>query len=123
MILILGSSLNWWVGLGIFHVIWTREHNYVCDMLKERNPTWNDEILHNTAKLIIAAVIAKIHTLEWTTAILHNDVVKLGLKSNWYGVSPIEIARGNATLAAWLIKQYPQFANGIPGSIGKHLCM
>ncbi|VDI63854.1 Hypothetical predicted protein [Mytilus galloprovincialis] len=115
---ITGSSLNWWVGLGIFHVIWTREHNYVCDMLKERNPTWNDEILHNTAKLIIAAVIAKIHTLEWTTAILHNDVAKLGLKSNWYGVSPIEIARGNATLAAWLIKQYPQFANGIPGSIG-----
>ncbi|CAG2255828.1 unnamed protein product [Mytilus edulis] len=114
---ITGNALNWWVGLGIFHVIWTREHNYVCDMLKERNPTWNDKMLYNTARLIIAAVIGKIHTLEWTTAILHNDVAKLGLKSNWYGITPIEIARGNASLAAWLIKRFPQLSSGLPGSI------
>ncbi|XP_071161164.1 uncharacterized protein [Mytilus edulis] len=62
-------------------------------------------------------VIGKIHTLEWTTAILHNDVAKLGLKSNWYGITPIEIARGNASLAAWLIKRFPQLSSGLPGSI------
>ncbi|CAG2189170.1 unnamed protein product [Mytilus edulis] len=87
-------------------------------MLKERNQLGMIKKLYNTARLIIAAVIAKIRTLEWTTAILQNDVVKLGLKSNWYGVTPIEIARGNATLAAWLSQRFPQLSNGIPGSIG-----
>ncbi|CAG2189168.1 unnamed protein product [Mytilus edulis] len=54
-----GLSIDWWVGLGMFHIIWTREHNYVCDMLKQRNPTWDDDKLYHTARLIIGGVICK----------------------------------------------------------------
>jgi hypothetical protein len=103
------------------HILWTKEHNYVCDMLKQQNPGWTDYNLFQTARLIITAVIAKIHTLEWTTAILNNDIAKLGLKSNWYGVTLLEIARGDANLAAVLAQQYPHLVNGIPGAVGKVL--
>lgn len=103
----------------MFHIIWTREHNYVCDMLKQRNPTWDDDKLYHTARLIIGGVIAKIHTLEWTPAILQNKLVSLGLRSNWYGVSLMEFAKGNSTLAKILTDIIPTLANGIPGSVGK----
>jgi uncharacterized glyoxalase superfamily metalloenzyme YdcJ len=64
----------------MMHILWAKEHNYVCDMLMQNitNITWTDEKLFQTARLIIAAVIAKIHILEWTTAVLDNDIVKLG---------------------------------------------
>ncbi|XP_076096675.1 uncharacterized protein LOC143067365 isoform X2 [Mytilus galloprovincialis] len=114
-----GLAIDWWVGLGMFHIIWTREHNYVCDMLKQRNPTWDDDKLYHTARLIIGGVIAKIHTLEWTPAILQNKLVSLGLRSNWYGVSLMEFAKGNSTLAKILTDIIPTLANGIPGSVGK----
>lgn len=109
---------NWWTGLELFHIIWTKEHNYICDQLKQQNPRWNDNKLFETARLIISAVIAKIHTLEWTTAILQNYVLKLGLKSNWYGISTLDIAAGNRTLADALAVQFPIIANGIPGAVG-----
>ncbi|XP_071157712.1 uncharacterized protein [Mytilus edulis] len=116
---ITGQNINWWVGLGVFHILWTREHNYICDMLKERNPKWKDNKLFDTARLIVSAVIAKIHTLEWTPAILQNKLVILGLVSNWYGVTLLEFAKNNETLAAQLAIQFPQLANGIPGTVGK----
>lgn len=31
-----------------------REHNHVCDILKEEHPEWEDEQLYQTAKNIIA---------------------------------------------------------------------
>ncbi len=33
-------------------------------------PRWNDERIYQTARLIVSALIAKIHTVEWTPAIL-----------------------------------------------------
>jgi hypothetical protein len=104
-VLFSGHSLNWWVGLGMMHILWAKEHNYVCDMLMQNitNITWTDEKLFQTARLIIAAVIAKIHILEWTTAVLDNDIVKLGLKANWNGVTLLEFAGGNATLAEFIV--------------------
>jgi hypothetical protein len=105
----------------MMHILWAKEHNYVCDMLMQNitNITWTDETLFQTARLIIAAVIAKIHILEWTTAVLDNDIVKLGLKANWNGVTLLEFAGGNATLAAIIAAQFPALANGLPGALGK----
>jgi hypothetical protein len=41
-----GHSLNWWVGLGMMHILWAKEHNYVCDMLMQNitNITWTDNL-------------------------------------------------------------------------------
>ncbi len=40
-------------GLFACAVIWLREHNRVCDILKAEHPHWDDERLFQTGKLII----------------------------------------------------------------------
>jgi Animal haem peroxidase len=83
-----GFSDNWWVGLAIMHTLFAREHNAICDMLKAHNPSWSDEQLFLKARLINAALIAKIHTIEWTPGILDNSALHVAMNANWYGVLP-----------------------------------
>lgn len=40
-------------GLTMYATIWLREHNRVCDILKAEHPTWDDEQLFQTTRLII----------------------------------------------------------------------
>lgn len=40
-------------GLMVYATIWLREHNRVCDVLKAEHPTWDDEQLFQTTRLII----------------------------------------------------------------------
>ena len=42
--------------------------------------------MFDVARLINAAVIAKIHTIEWTPAVLPNPTLNAALNANWYGV-------------------------------------
>ncbi len=81
-----GMVRNWWVGLAMLHNLFAREHNAICDHLKKDHPDWDDDRLFNVARLVNAAVMAKIHSIEWTPAILPNPGLALGLNSNWYGM-------------------------------------
>lgn len=81
-----GFVRNWWVGLAMFHTLFAREHNAICDRLHQAYPTWDDNRLFNVARLINAAVMAKIHSVEWTPAILPNRGLDAGLNANWYGL-------------------------------------
>ncbi|XP_020499609.2 prostaglandin G/H synthase 1 [Labrus bergylta] len=40
-------------GLTMYATVWLREHNRVCDILKTEHPTWDDEQLFQTTRLII----------------------------------------------------------------------
>jgi len=56
-----------------------------------------DEKLFQLARLINSAIMAKIHTVEWTPAILANKTLDIGMHANWYGLSnpkTISVARG-----------------------------
>jgi hypothetical protein len=81
-----GFTENWWVGLAMLHTVFTREHNYICDLLAREHPGWTDAQLHGKAKLINSALMAKIHTVEWTPAIVPHPVVQLAMHTNWYGL-------------------------------------
>jgi len=81
-----GSTRTWWVGLSLVHTLFAREHNAICDMLGARYPAWNDNQLYNVARLINAALLAKIHSVEWTPAMLPNPKLASGMNSNWYGL-------------------------------------
>ncbi len=81
-----GFNRNWWVGLSVFHTLFAKEHNAICDKLKRANPDWDDERLFQTARIVNAAVMAKIHTVEWTPAILPNKTLNRGMNANWYGL-------------------------------------
>jgi hypothetical protein len=81
-----GFVRNWWVGLAMLHTLFAREHNAICDRLAAAYPDWDDERLFQTARLVNSALIAKIHTVEWTPGILANRTIYDGMRVNWYGL-------------------------------------
>ena len=83
-----GFSDNYWIGLSLLHTLFVREHNAICDHLKASYPTWDDEKLFLTSRLVNSALMAKIHTVEWTPGILANPVLERAMNANWYGVLP-----------------------------------
>lgn len=52
-------------GLFAYATIWLREHNRVCDVLKSQHPTWDDERLFQTTRLIILGEMIKITIEEY----------------------------------------------------------
>jgi hypothetical protein len=82
-----GFTENWWVGLAMLHTLFTCEHNHICDVLAKEHPDWNDAQLYGKAKLINSALMAKIHTVEWTCAILPHPIIQLAMRTNWWGIS------------------------------------
>jgi hypothetical protein len=86
---------NWWIGLSLLHDLFSRHHNWIVDELKsgkhggppgqKPGTPWSDDLLFDTARLIVSATIAKIHTIEWTPQLLYNNVGNLGMQSNWSG--------------------------------------
>jgi hypothetical protein len=82
---ITGFTENGWVGLSLLHGLFALEHNAICDHLKKHNTKWDDERLFQQARLVNAALLAKIHTTEWSCAILPRDVLSTGLRTNWHG--------------------------------------
>jgi hypothetical protein len=82
-----GFNRNWWVGLSMLHTLFVKEHNAICDRLSGVYADWNDDRLYQVSRLVNAAVMAKIHTVEWTPAILPNRVADTVLNANWYGLA------------------------------------
>ncbi len=87
-----GFSRNWWVGLDLMHTVFVREHNRIAAMLSVAHPEMGDQQLFDTARLANTALIAKIHTLEWTTALLDHPTLIAGMNANWHGLGQGEVA-------------------------------
>jgi len=81
-----GNNNNWWFGLSIMHTLFVHEHNAVCDELSKHYPAWKDDQLFHTARLVIAALLAKIHTVEWTPSLLNTKLLRFGMRANWFGI-------------------------------------
>jgi Animal haem peroxidase len=82
-----GFTDNWWIGLAMLHTLFTLEHNAICDLLAHQHTDWSDDQLFRTARLINSALLAKIHTLEWTCAIVPNPIIVRGMHVNWSGLA------------------------------------
>lgn len=111
-----GFRRNWWLGISMLHVLFVKEHNAICDMLAARYTHFDDQKLFDTARLINAAVMAKIHTVEWTPAILPNEVLNAAMNANWYGLltNALRSKRERRTLAE--INIADPIAGGIVGN-------
>lgn len=81
-----GFSDNWWFSLSLLHTLFVKEHNVICDHLKQQYPDRNDDWLFGHARLINAALMAKIHTVEWTPGILAHPALQIGMDANWWGM-------------------------------------
>lgn len=113
-VVLTGFHDNWWIGLSMLHSLFVAEHNAICDRLKRDHPSWNDERLFQQARLINAALLAKIHTVEWTPAILPHHTVSKALNINWDGI----VSEGLKNLFPFLDRN--EVLGGIPRSPTNH---
>ena len=109
-----GFSESWWLGLSMLHTLFAREHNVLCGELKRAYPDWEPERIYNTARLVVSALIAKIHTVEWTPAILATKPIDVGLHANWYGAPKDWLSQ----LGLWLLDEHA--LKGIPQTLPDH---
>jgi hypothetical protein len=105
---------GWWTGLGMLATLFVREHNAVCDRLKADYPHWDDEELFQRARLVVAALMAKIHTAEWTPAVISHPTTVYALRANWFGVAGERIARTFGRISD------SEVVSGIPGARTEH---
>lgn len=118
-----GFRRNWWVGLSMLHTLFAREHNAICDMLHEAYPRWDDNRLFNVARLVNAAIMAKIHSIEWTPGILPNPALNTALNINWYGLLTFALRKGDARKTLSEVKVRNEEIGGLVGNpINKHGC-
>ena len=99
---------NWSIGLSFYHNLFSREHNlFVNEFRKQaaqtpiadsglRNPNFPNRViayqdvtseeLFEVGRLVVSAEVAKIHTIEWTTQLLYDEPLYIGMNGNWHGV-------------------------------------
>src|ERR671920_223014 len=99
---------------GMLITLFAREHNAVCDRLKAEYPHWDDEELFQRARLVVAALMAKIHTAEWTPAVISHPTTVYALRANWFGVAGEKIARNFGRISD------SEVISGIPGAATEH---
>jgi len=110
----LATTPGWWIGLAMMSTLFAREHNAICDYLKVAFPTWPDNDVFHRARLINVALMAKIHTVEWTPAIIANRTTKVALRANWWGLQGEHLSNLFGRLSA------SEAISGIPGSPTDH---
>ena len=95
--------------MSFYHNVFAREHNAFVDEFRQqarprpdgdsglRNPgaarressatrTSRADELFEAARLVVAAEIAKIHTIEWTPQLLYDEPLYRGMNANWSGL-------------------------------------
>ena len=99
---------NWSIGMSFYHNLFAREHNSFVTAFRnkaQRKPRRDsglrrpeapqepvpyqnvtDDELFEIGRLVVAATIAKIHTIEWTTQLLYDEPLYTAMNSNWYGL-------------------------------------
>ena len=105
---------GFWLGLAMMAEVFVLEHNAVCDRLQGGQRTWTDEELFQRARLVVTALIAKIHTVEWTPAIISHPTTVTGLRANWFGLAGERVRRSFGRISR------SEVISGIPGSQTDH---
>lgn len=114
---------NWWVGLSVLNTAFVREHNRFTSLLwegatrsgsalrkqlEQAGVSFKDfetpegrqrvqEEIFQIGRLYISALIAKIHTIEWTPQLIFNPVTDAALNANWIGLNKYLAQEGKDT--------------------------
>jgi hypothetical protein len=105
---------GFWSGLATMGVVFAAEHNAVCAALADAYPQWDDDEIYHRARLVISALIAKIHTVEWTPAAIAHPTTVAALRLNWYGIAGQRIKDAFGRISG------NEVISGIPGGVVDH---
>jgi len=109
-----GVAANFWIGLGLLHTLFSLEHNAICDAIAADEPSWTDDEIFERARLTTSALLAKIHTTEWTPAIIAHPTTKTAMNANWWGIIGERFTRRFGRIGKG------EILSGIPGSPTDH---
>jgi hypothetical protein len=88
-----------WVGLGALLALFAREHNAIARRLREAHPGRDDRWVYAKARLVNSALMAKIHTVEWTPAVIGHPTTARAIRATWTGLHGTRIGRIPGTRA------------------------
>jgi len=109
-----GVNGNWWIGLSVLHTVFAREHNAIVDRLRIDHPDADGEWLFQKARLVNAALMAKIHTVEWTPALMNSPEGRMAMRGNFWGLLGEQYNRAHGRVGEG------EILSGIPGSPAAH---
>ena len=109
-----GVNGNWWIGLSVLHTLFAREHNAIVDRLRVDHPDVPGEWLFQKARLVNAALLAKIHTVEWTPALMNSPEGRTAMRGNFWGIMGEQYRRAFGRVGNG------EILSGIPGSPAEH---
>jgi len=109
-----GVNGNWWIGLSVLHRLFSLEHNAIVDRLCVDYPTASGEWLFQKARLANAALMAKIHTVEWTPALMNSPEGRTAMRGNFWGILGEHYTRAFGRVGSG------EILSGIPGSSTEH---
>ena len=66
--------------------LFVREHNAIADAITAAHPDYTDQRIFDLSRLALAAVAAKIHTIDWTTELLKTTTLYYSMNTNWSGL-------------------------------------
>jgi hypothetical protein len=101
---------GFWTGLLMMQTVFTLEHNAICERLRAEYPEWSDEEIFQRARLVNAALVAKIHTVEWTPAVIAHPATKIAMRANWFGLAGERVHKLLGRISG------SEIISGIPGS-------
>jgi len=142
---------NWTIGMSFYANLFAREHNLFVEEFRKqagktpdadcglRDPARPRQViaykdvtpaeLFEAARLVVAAEIAKIHTIEWTTQLLYDEPLYRAMNANWNGLftpessvstalaSIVSQSFGKSDSVKKATQWYSVFASG-PGIVG-----
>jgi hypothetical protein len=105
---------NLWIGTALLHMLFAREHNAICDRLQREDPSLTDDRLYDKARLVNAAIMAKIHTVEWTPAVIAHPATARAIHATWSGFRSAGYRRQSGLGVS------DEILDGVPGSALSH---
>lgn len=85
-----GDNKNSWVGVALLQEVFLREHNWVATKIVESDPgldaNTDDQKIFDAARVVVSALVAKIHTTDWTVELLKTRLLDIGMNTNWVGI-------------------------------------
>lgn len=109
-----GVNGNWWIALSVLHRLFALEHNAIVDRLRIDFPDASGEWLFQKARLVNAALMAKIHTVEWTPALMDSPEGRTAMRGNYWGIMGETFTRAYGRIGEG------EILSGIPGSPQEH---